>query len=140
METPVLRDKNQFPTEAIIFSHLGKTKKLWEAVFAYIHSNHPNLTEQWNYYNDGKSWLLKVSLKAKTICWVSVINNSFRMTFYLNNNAEKAVMECKIFAELKKKYKANSETKKINGLTVIFKTKKDVETAKELIRVKLSTK
>ena len=62
------------------------------------------------------------------------------MTFYLNNNAEKAVMECKISAELKKKYKANSETKKINGLTVIFKTKKDVETAKELIRVKLSTK
>jgi hypothetical protein len=140
MEPPVLTNKNQFPTEEIIFSHIGKNKSLWNSVFNYIHSSFPELKEQWNYYNDGKSWLMKISLKTKTICWVSVIKNTFRMTFYLNNKAEQAVMSSSIPDELKKQYQAGRKTKKINGLTLIFKTKKDVETAKSLIAVKLSVK
>jgi hypothetical protein len=140
MEPPVLTDKNQFPTEKIIFSHLGKNKSLWVSVFDYIHSNYPELTEQWNYYNDGKSWLIKVTRKSKTICWVSLIKNSFRMTFYLNDKAEKAVMASSIPNEMKLQYQTGRKTKKINGLTVIFKTKKDVEITKELIDIKLSLK
>ena len=62
------------------------------------------------------------------------------MTFYLNDKAEKAIMAGNIPDELKKQYQAGRKTKKINGLTVIFRTKKDIETAKELIAIKLSVK
>ena len=65
MEPPILSDKNQFPTEDIIFSHIGRTKTLWLSFFEYIHSNHHDFTEEWKYYNDGKSWLMKVQRKAK---------------------------------------------------------------------------
>jgi hypothetical protein len=140
METPVLTNKNLYPTEELFFSNLGKTITLWQSVFDYIHSSHPEMTEQWKYYNDGKSWLMKVSSKSKTVCWVSVIKNSFRMTFYLNDRAEKLIMQSKIPDELKKQYLAGRKIKKINGLTVIFKSKKDVETAKKLFFIKLNLK
>jgi len=55
MEKPILFDQNIFPTDEIIYSHIGKTKILWQSVFEYIHSNHPELSEQWKYYNDGSS-------------------------------------------------------------------------------------
>jgi len=78
MEPPVLSDKTQYPTEEVIYSHIGKSKALWLSLFEFIRANHSDFSEQWKYYNDGKSWLLKVSRKAKTIFWLSVINNSPR--------------------------------------------------------------
>jgi hypothetical protein len=67
MDQPTLKDKNEFPTEEIIFSHIGKSKILWISIFDYIHKNHSDFSEEWRYYNDGKSWLLKVTKKSKTI-------------------------------------------------------------------------
>ena len=140
MEPRVLTDKNQYPTEEIIFSHIGKVKTLWISVFDFIKTDHPDMSTEWRYYNDGGSWLMKVTRKTKTICWISVIKNAFRMTFYLSTKAEQAVMKSSIPDDFKKQYKEGMKTKKINGLTIVFKNKKDFETAKELIAVKLSVK
>lgn len=96
MEKPILTDKNQFPTKEIIYSRIGKSKVLWQSVFEFIHTNHPDFIEQWRYYNDGKSWLLKVTKKAKTIFWLSVIKDSFRMTFYFTDKAEEAINKSSI--------------------------------------------
>jgi len=54
MEQAVLADKNQFPTEEVTYSHIGKSKALWLSLFKYIHENHPDFTEQWRYYLDGQ--------------------------------------------------------------------------------------
>ena len=140
MEQPILTDKDQFPTEEIIFSHIGKSKILWQSIFEYIHANYPEFTEEWRYYNDGKSWLLKVTKKGKTIFWLSVIKNSFRITFYFTDRAEKAITSSTISDELKEQFKTGKRYNKIRGLTIVFKTKKDVEYLKTLIAIKLSVK
>jgi hypothetical protein len=44
MERPILTDKNQYPTEEIIFSHIGKSKLFWQSIFEYIHTNHPDFS------------------------------------------------------------------------------------------------
>ena len=140
MEQLVLSDKNQFPTEQIIFTHIGRSEKLWEAIFDHIHENHPEINTEWRYYNDGKSWLLKATIKAKTVFWLSIIKNSFRMTFYFGDKTEKEIMKSDISDELKKSFKEGKHYGKIRGITVLFKTKKDVENAKNLIELKLSLK
>ncbi len=137
MEKPILNNKDQFPTEAIIFSHIGQTKKYWESVFEYIHSNHPDFSEEWRYYNDGKSWLMKVTRKSKTIFWLSVIQNAFRITFYFGDKAESAIMKSKIPAKLKKQFKDGKRYGKIRGLTLLMKTKQNIEAVKELIPIKM---
>ena len=140
MEQPILGDKDLFPTEKVIFSHIGKNKTHWQSLFEFIHTNHPDFSEQWRYYNDGKSWLLKVTRKSKTIFWLTVIKNYFRITFYFTDRAEETINKSSISDELKKQFKEGKHYGKIRGLTVTFKNKKDIEYAKALITIKLSIK
>ncbi len=137
MDKLILTDKNQYPTEEIIFSHIGKTKKHWDSIFNYIHTEYPQFSELWKYYNDGKSWLLKVTKKSKTIFWLSIISNSFRITFYFGDKAESAIMESTISDTLKKQFKEGKRFGKIRGLTLLMNDKQNVEFVKELILIKL---
>jgi hypothetical protein len=140
MEKPVLTDKNQFPTKEIIFSHIGNSKTFWNSIFDHIHSHHPDFEEQWRYYNDGKSWLLKVTKKSKTIFWLSVYSGLFKITFYFGDKAEPAIMESTISDKLKDHFKNGKRYNKIRGITIMLENKKDIEYIKALINIKLSTK
>jgi hypothetical protein len=138
MEQQVFADENQFPTEEIIYSHIGKTKTLWISFFKYIHSEYPSLTEQWRYYKDGKSWLMKVLNKSKTIFWLSVVENSFKITFYFTDKVEPEIINSTISDELKAQFKNGKRFNKIRGLTIRFKNKNDIEYAKSLLKIKCS--
>lgn len=140
MSDLVLTDKDQFPTEEVIFSHIGKTKTHWEALFNHIHANHTDFNEEWRYYNDGKSWLMKVTHKKKTIFWVTIVPKMFRITFYFGDKAEPAIMNCAIPDELKTNFKEGKRYGKIRGLTLVMNNKKNIEAAKELITVKINSK
>ena len=140
MDQPVLCDKAQFPTEEIIFSHLGKTKDIWISFFGYLYKNHPDIISEWRYYNDGKSWLMKNMLKKKNVFWLGIQKGTFRITFYFTDRATKAIEDSTIPAEMKKQFKDGQHYGKIRGLTVVFKYKKDIETAKALLAIKLSVK
>jgi len=140
MEPPILTNQNEYPTEEIIFSHIGKSKALWNLVFEFLHTKHADLKEEWRYYNDGKSWLLKVTKKTKTIFWLSVLKDSFRITFYFTDKAEQAILNSPISEALKEQFKNGKRYNKIRGLTITFKYKKDVEDAKSLLAFKLSIK
>lgn len=140
MEQPVLSDRNVFPTEEIIFSHIGKSKALWLSLFEYIHANHPDISEEWRYYNDGKSWLLKVTRKSKTIFWLSILKNSFRTGFYFTDKAKPVIAKSGISNALKEQFKKGKKYGAIRGLTIIYKKEKDLKDAQELIAIKLSMK
>jgi hypothetical protein len=140
MEQQILSDKNIFPTEEVIYSHIGKKKKLWESLFDYIHSNHPEISEQWRYYNDGKTWLLKVTKKTKTIFWLSLIKSTFRTTFYLTDKAVDLIKKSPISEELKEQFLNGKRFGKIHGVTITFKNKKNIDDAKALISIKLILK
>jgi hypothetical protein len=140
LDTPTLSDKSQYPTDKIIFSHLGRAKTLWDSLFQYIAEEHPEFTWQWRYYNDGKSWLLKVQYRKKTVFWLSIIKGTFRTTFYVHENAKKTIDDSTISRNLKEQYGAGKSSGKIRGMTVVFKNKRDLEDAKELIRIKTGIK
>jgi len=136
MEAPILNNKNQFPTEEIIFPHLGRTKGLWIDLFRYIHEIYPDFMEEWRYYNDGKSWLLKVTRKKKTICWISILKNAFRLTCYFGDKAKKVISESELSEEYKKQFAEGKKYGKIRGITILFNKKGDLEAAKILLSIK----
>ncbi len=140
MDAPILDDKSQFPSDDIIFSHIGKSMPLWISLFQHIAEEHPDFTQEWRYYSDGKSWLMKVQHKKKTVFWLSIIKDAFRTTFYIHEKARKAVDGSALSEELKEQYRNGKSFGKIRGITVVYKTKMDVAYAKELIRLKLGTK
>jgi hypothetical protein len=140
MDTPILSDKSQFPTDEVIFSHIGKAQTLWTALFQYLDKEHPDFTREWRFYNDGKSWLMKVQHKKKTVFWLSILDGTFRTTFYVHEKARKIIEDSRISEELKGHFRTGKSYGKLHGVTVTYKKKKDVEQAKELIGVKLSIK
>ena len=81
-----------------------------------------------------------VTAKSKTIFWLSVIKGSFRITFYFTDKAENALFKSTLSDELKKQFKEGKRFGKIRGITILFKNKKDIEDAKELINIKRSLK
>jgi len=140
MQEKVLADKDQFPTEEVIFSHIGKSKIYWESIFQHIHTNHLDFSEQWRYYNDGKSWLLKLTRKSKTIFWLSIYKGLFRITFYFGDKAEPAIMDSSISDQIKEQFKNGKRYGKIRGITLIIDNKRVIENVKALIKIKLSIK
>ncbi len=140
MDTPILGEKSQFPTDEVIFCHIGKSKPLWLALFQYLDKERPGFTQEWRYYNDGKSWLMKVQQKKKTVFWLSILKGSFRTTFYIHERAMKIVQGSTISGELKEQFRTGKNFGRLRGVTVVYRNKKDVEFAKELIRIKLSIK
>jgi hypothetical protein len=140
MDHPVLGDKNQFPTEKVIFSHIGKTKALWQSFFNYLHTEHSDFVEEWRYYNDGKSWLMKVTRKTKTIFWLSILEDAFRVTFYFTDKAAQAIESIPISNKLKMKFREEKPLGKLRGLTILFGDPRDAQDAQALISVKLSLK
>ncbi|MFZ1518864.1 MAG: DUF3788 family protein [Ignavibacteriaceae bacterium] len=140
MEELALTDKNIYPTEEVVFSHIKKSKTNWNAVFKYIQTNHPELNEEWRYYNDGKSWLLKVTLKTKTIFWLVVLSNSFQITFYFSEKTVQSFSKHTISKTLDKKIKESKKVGKSTALTFLMNEKQNIDLVKEAIELKIKTK
>jgi len=140
MEEAVLSNKDQYPTEEIIFSHICKRQPLWHSVFDYVHTEHPDIIPEWRYYNDGKSWLLKAVRKSKTIFWLRIVKGTFRIAFYLSDKADELIRKSKISDELKEQFISSKGKSKFRAIVITFRTKKDVENLKSLIEIKLSLK
>lgn len=138
MEPSVLTDPTLFPGDEVIFGHLGRRRALWEALFAFIQAEHPDFVAQWRYYRDGKSWLMNVSRKKKTVFWLSVIKGTFRITAYFTDKAKPAILASALSDELKEQFIGGRRFGTLGGITITFKKKRDVEDARILIALKAS--
>jgi hypothetical protein len=140
MEPMVLTDPNEHPTEEIIFSHIGKTKALWTALFQHIDANHPDFGKEWRYYRDGKSWLMKVTQKKKTIFWLAIFKGGFRTTFYFTDKAKDLLLTSALSDEFIRQFLDGKNYGKIKGVTVSYSKKQHLADAKILIDIKLQLK
>jgi len=136
MEPQVLSDPQQYPTEEIIFSHISKSKALWIAFFDHLRTEHPDITPEWRYYNDGKSWLMKAEAKKKTIFWLSIVEGGFRATVYVNARQAPEVMAAEIPEEFKAQYQQGIKAGKLTGWTILFQNEKDLQDIRALIALK----
>ena len=136
-EKPILKDPDQYPTEDVIYACIGKKKSLWIAFFDALREQHPEFSKEWRYYKDGKNWLMKVTRKSKTIFWLSVWKNAFKITFYFSDKAEELIIHSDIPDDLKNEFRNGKRYGKIRGLTIVFSKKKDIDYADTLIAIRL---
>ena len=137
VDKPILNDPDQYPTEEVIYSCIGKRKTLWISFFDMLGEQHPDFSQEWRYYKDGKNWLMKVTRKSKTIFWLSVWKNDFKIGFYFSDKAEELINQSDISDDLKEQFKDGKRYGKIRGLTIVFRKKKDIEYANSLIAIRL---
>ena len=136
MEEPCLTDKTEHPDDKILRRYLGDAKDAWDSFVEFLEGNYPNYSGEWRYYSDGKSWLYKITKKAKTICWVSVYPGKFTTTFYFPDRAESLITNSTLRRKYIEQFVNGRRFGKTRGLTVDIRKVADLSTTKKLIAIK----
>jgi hypothetical protein len=139
MEKPCLNNKDEYPDDEVLSRHLGRVRRTWDSFIALI-KDYPSFSGEWRYYNDGKSWLYKVTRKKKTICWVSVYRDLFKTTFYFPDGAEELIVASRLKKEYVDQFTHGKRYGKIRGVTVAVKKPADLNATKMLIDIKEQVK
>jgi hypothetical protein len=78
----LLRNADTFPSDKVLKDALGDVYIVLESFLGTITNEEYHLNIDWRYYNDGKAWLGKVQHKKKTVLWLSVWEDFFKVSFF----------------------------------------------------------
>lgn len=129
MAQQLLRDGNITPTAEIIAEALGAANIVYLKFIEDLKKLNISLMD-WRYYNDGKAWLSKGeykwttargTLKVKPVFWLSIWENSFRVSYFFSEKTRDALLSLPISAGRKEIIKNTEATGKTNkSIAVIF--------------------
>lgn len=94
MEKPLLNNPAELPTDAVLKNVLGSANEAYDELMRRLALM--ELEPIWNFYKDGGSWLCKVQYKKKTIFWLSIWENYFRIGFYFTEKTMSGIAELNI--------------------------------------------
>jgi len=137
MENQLFLDPMVHP-DTILESALGKNYALF-AIFKQKISEQ-NLVLEWNYYRDTKSWLCKVLNKKKNLCWLSVWNTGFKLTFYFPSKIIDDVFSLDIDGNIKQAVKETKPVGKSQPVILLIKNKKIMNDGFTIMEFKKSLK
>jgi hypothetical protein len=140
MEPLVLTDKSVFPDDALVFSIIGKNSLHWQHLLASIRELYPSAEEVWRYYNDGKNWLFRVLLKKKTLFWIGVVSDTFRVTFYFGDRAESAIEGSDLPGTMKSDFKNGRRYGQLRAITIRVTSSADIDHVIILAKIRASLK
>jgi len=138
MEVKLLTDPLVAPDDKVLEAALGKNFKLFTEFRNIISVN--NLVLEWHYYNDGKQWLCKTLNKKKNLCWLSVWNTGFKLTFYFLERAIGGVYSLDISDEIKAISKETKTAGKSHPVMFIVKNKKLMNDSLKILAYKKDLK
>ncbi|HOV14797.1 MAG TPA: DUF3788 family protein [Spirochaetota bacterium] len=140
MSVQLLRDENIYPDEKVLKELSGISYSIYEELVNAIKGNDYNLTVEWNYYKDGKSWLCKVLYKKKTVFWLSLWDDCFKVTFYFTEKTEKNIYDLDIDLKLKEKFMNEKAIGKLKPLIINVNNKSQIEGMLKIVEYKKSLK
>jgi Protein of unknown function (DUF3788) len=118
----------------------GDKMKYWRDLMEYVNENYTGASGDWNYYNDGKQWIFKMVWKKKTIFWIVLIKGSFRVTFYFGDKAAEHILSAGIPQKLKDDFITGKRYGKIRAISLEINDISDIESVKELARIRVKIK
>jgi hypothetical protein len=139
-ETFIFSNRDVKPTDRLIFSTIGDNKIFWQKIMKYVSDNYKDALGNWNYYNDGKQWLFKMVLKKKTIFWLAVMKDTFRVTFYFGDKAEPVIIASNLPESVKDDFLKGKHYGKIRAISTKITGQADVDTITRLIDIKAKLK
>ena len=77
----------------------------WKQTLSYLYDTNKNISEEWKYYNDGKAWLFRALKKKKTLFWIRILKDTFRIAFWFSDKFEPIILESDLPENIKDEYK-----------------------------------
>jgi hypothetical protein len=136
----LLRDPKVFPGPEVLKDSLKEAYPVYEELLASITGPEYGLVPEWRFYNDGKAWLCKVAYKKKTIFWLSVWDEFFKVSFYFTMSTAKGVTDLAIRKSIRDKLISAKPIGKLIPLVVDIRKKAQLKDLLKLIDYKKSLK
>ncbi len=135
-EKLVLSDRNVVPDDNLIFSIIGEKKKQWQNIIKYATENFKDASGTWNYYNDGKQWLYKFTVKKKTLFWAAIPEGTFKITFYFGDKAEPVILGSDLPESVKRGFVEGPRYGKIRAISYRIEDVPDINTIYKTMEIK----
>ena len=138
MENQMFTDPMIKPENKSLEKALGKKYNLFADFVSKLHEQ--NLMIEWNYYNDGKSWLGKILHKKKNLCWVSIWNTGIKTTFFFTKKTINGIHELEIADETKNMAANSRQTGKLIPIIILIANKKKMNDSLKILEYKKQLK
>ena len=140
MEKQVLCDPEIYPDAEVLKKALGDSYLAYNELMLAISDEKIDLVTEWRYYKDGHSWLCKVSYKKKTVFWLSVWNDFFKVGFYFTEKTRLGIFELDLDDSIKKAFNQSKNSGKLIPLVVDVSKKEQIKDVLQIIEYKKSLK
>jgi hypothetical protein len=130
----LLRDEKVFPSEDMLMgAYYGVYREYVDSLSVH------GISVDWRYYKDGKAWLGKAVRGAKTVCWISLWEGFFRVSFYFATRL-KEELEQSIDTEFLDRAMRQSPVGKLLPIVVEVSDQHQVAELMEIVAFKLKFK
>ena len=140
MEPIVLIDPTVQPSEELIYSIIGENSVYWERIVDQLYEHHTDITEEWRFYNDGKAWLYRALRKKKTVYWIGVIKDTFRISFWFGDKAESTLLASSLPETIKEEFRNAKRYAHSRCISIEMSSPEDLQNVFALIELKIKLK
>ncbi|MCC8187287.1 MAG: DUF3788 domain-containing protein [Bacteroides sp.] len=137
----LLKDPDVFPSDKVLNSVLGDN--LYSVLGSFLEtitSEAYGLSIEWRFYNDGKTWLGKVTHKKKTIFWLSVWEGFFKVSFYFTEKHREGIAALDIPEAIRQEFALAKPTGKLIPLIIDVYNRNQLQDIQTIVRLKKSLK
>ena len=137
MSIQLLKDPDVFPSVEMLEKVLDKKYPVIREFINTVESEEINLTPNWRYYKDGKAWFCKITLKKKTVVWLSVWSDCFKVAFYFTEKSGGGIPGLRIDDSIKEFYLNHKPIGKLKPIVVEVRSKSQLVDINTLIKYKI---
>jgi len=137
MENMLLKDPEIIPTSEVLGMELGDIYPVFREFMNIVESEDFKLNPEWRFYKDGKAWLCKITLKKKTVVWLSVWADCFKVAFYFTEKSGGGIPKLMIDDSIKEFYLNHKPIGKLKPLVVEVRMKSQLADISTLIKYKI---
>ncbi len=126
MNRPSLNNPEIYPNENVLALVLGNSFVLYKKLLETFALKQFELNSEWRYYNDGKSWLCKITSGKKTIIWLSAWDGYFKCSLYFHEKYSAEVESLPVSKELIERFVDGKTYGKLKALTIDVRYENDL--------------
>lgn len=123
----LFKDPEMIPEKEYLRNAMGN--ELFGIYDNLVHNLEYNLSAEyeWRYYNDGKAWLCKVTVKNKTLCWISAWEGCIKAGFYFTGKSTDAILQLPVKPEILENFKQSKPVGKLRSVVVYIQNLSDLD-------------
>lgn len=137
MSILLLKDPDVFPSAEMLEKVLDKQFPVFKEFISTVESEEFKLIPNWRYYKDGKAWFCKITLKKKTVVWLSVWSDCFKLALYFTEKSGGGIPGLKIDDSIKEFYLNHKPIGRLKPIVVEVRMKSQLVDLNTLIKYKI---